>query len=172
VDINAWDHHAVVIGWGANEQLSLDRLHHSPMSDTQLVAVLAALGHGIRLNLWRMLLPFGARGLPAGTIAVQMSIVPSSLSFHLRQMTQAGVLMQRRSSRQIIYAVNQDIIDGLVARLVSSNPSCDRSSVSVATSSASDSARATVSAAGAGGLISPVRSNLASTEAFAPESLS
>jgi ArsR family transcriptional regulator len=87
------------------------------MSDSQLVAVLAALGHGLRLNLWRMLVPLGTRGLSAGAISAQMSVLPSSLSFHLRQMTQAGVLVQRRSSRQIIYAVNQDIFVGLAALL-------------------------------------------------------
>lgn len=79
------------------------------MTDTQIAAVMAALGHTIRLQLWRMLMPFGKQGLPAGAIAARMSILPSSLSFHLRQMTQAGVLSQRRSSRQIIYAVNLDI---------------------------------------------------------------
>jgi ArsR family transcriptional regulator, arsenate/arsenite/antimonite-responsive transcriptional repressor len=87
------------------------------VSDPQLVAVLAALGHGLRLNLWRLLLPHGPQGLPAGTIARRMSILPSTLSFHLRQMTQAGILVQRRSSRQIIYAVNPDIMNGLIARI-------------------------------------------------------
>ena len=83
------------------------------MSDTQLVAVLAALGHSLRFNLWRMLLPYGPHGLAAGDIAARMSILPSSLSFHLRQMTHAGVLHQRRSSRQINYAVNNDTLDML-----------------------------------------------------------
>ena len=87
------------------------------MSDNELVAVLAALGHTVRLSLWRMLLPYGANGLPAGTIAEQMAIIPSSLSFHLRQMTQAGILVQRRSSRHMIYAVNPDIMDDVMALL-------------------------------------------------------
>lgn len=80
------------------------------MTDTQLVAVLAGLGHPCRLTLWRMLLESGGTGLSAGTIASRMAILPSSLSFHLRQMTQAGILVQRRCSRQIIYAVNHDIM--------------------------------------------------------------
>lgn len=61
-----------------------------------------------------MLLAFGRSGLPAGAIASRMAILPSSLSFHLRQMTQAGILVQRRSSRQIIYAVNQEIMGAVV----------------------------------------------------------
>src|SRR5690348_7136598 len=75
----------------------------STMSEAQLIAILAALGHAVRLSLWRMLLPYGSDGLSAGTIAERMAFIPSSLSFHLRQMTQAGVLRQRRSSRNIVY---------------------------------------------------------------------
>jgi ArsR family transcriptional regulator len=87
------------------------------MSDTQAILVLAALGHGLRFSLWRLLAPYGSKGLPAGVIAARMEVLPSSLSFHLRQMTQAGLLIQRRSSRQIIYAVDQHAIDGLLTCL-------------------------------------------------------
>ena len=83
------------------------------MDDPQIVAALAALGHNFRLNIWRMLLPYGQQGLPAGMLAARLAVVPSSLSFHLRLMTQAGVLIQRRSSRYIIYAANLDILDVL-----------------------------------------------------------
>ena len=84
------------------------------MGDSQAIAVLAALGHQVRLSLWRLLLPHGQAGLAAGTLAARMAILPSSLSFHLRLMTQAGVLVQRRSSRHIIYAVNVELITSLV----------------------------------------------------------
>ena len=87
------------------------------MTDPQLAATLAALGHVLRLNLWRLLVPYGSQGLAAGEIAARMSVLPSSLSFHLRQMTHAGVLVQRRASRQVIYAVNLDNV-GHIARLL------------------------------------------------------
>jgi ArsR family transcriptional regulator len=126
LDDNAWDNHAVVFGWRPTKQFSYPvPASENSISDPQLIAVLAALGNGFRLNLWRLLLPFGSDGLPAGTIAARMRIVPSSLSFHLRQMTHAGVLVQRRTSRQIIYAVNQDIIDAVVALLVAATSSSD-----------------------------------------------
>lgn len=67
----------------------------------------------MRLGVWRILVPYGQRGLPAGAISARLEVVPSSLSFHLQQMTHGGVLVQRRSSRQIIYAVNSKIIDSL-----------------------------------------------------------
>ena len=81
-------------------------------SDTA-VAALAALGHGLRLDIWRMLEPLGSTGLPAGTISARLGVVPSSLSFHLHQMIEGRILVQRRSSRQIIYAVNSGIIESL-----------------------------------------------------------
>jgi ArsR family transcriptional regulator len=94
------------------------QLTASDMGDSRAVAVLAALGHGMRLSLWRLLLiPYGSSGLSAGAIAARMDILPSSLSFHLRQMTQAGLLVQRRSSRKIIYAADRETMDDLVAFL-------------------------------------------------------
>jgi ArsR family transcriptional regulator, arsenate/arsenite/antimonite-responsive transcriptional repressor len=74
---------------------------------------LAALGHNLRIQVWRTLLPYGSLGLSAGSIAAQVSIAPSSLSFHLQQMIHGRVLVQRRCSRQIIYAVNHEIMDAL-----------------------------------------------------------
>jgi ArsR family transcriptional regulator, arsenate/arsenite/antimonite-responsive transcriptional repressor len=77
----------------------------------------AALGHRIRLELWSLLVPYGSHGLSAGHIAAQIGIAPSSLSFHLQQMIHAGVLTQRRSRRQIIYAVNSGVVNGLCSFL-------------------------------------------------------
>jgi ArsR family transcriptional regulator, arsenate/arsenite/antimonite-responsive transcriptional repressor len=76
-------------------------------------AALAALGHNLRLQVWRTLVPYGSLGLSAGSIAAQVSVAPSSLSFHLQQMIHGRVLVQRRCSRQIIYAVNYEIMDAL-----------------------------------------------------------
>lgn len=83
------------------------------VEESRAILALAALGHDLRLRLWRLLLPCGATGMSAGAIATALSVVPSSLSFHLRQMTQAGLLVQRRSSRQIIYSVDAEIVQRL-----------------------------------------------------------
>jgi ArsR family transcriptional regulator len=81
-------------------------------------AAFAALGHTLRMEVWRMLLEQGPLGLPAGTIATRLAVAPSSLSFHLQQMTQSGVLLQHRNSRQMIYVVNNDIIGALCDLLI------------------------------------------------------
>jgi DNA-binding transcriptional ArsR family regulator len=92
------------------------------MTARQAVAVMAALGHSLRLELWRLLVPYGSTGLSAGLIATSLAVPPSSLSFHLQQMTHAGILTQRRFSRQIIYAVNQDTMEELCSFLLSHEP--------------------------------------------------
>jgi DNA-binding transcriptional ArsR family regulator len=81
------------------------------------VAALAALGHRLRLDVWRILLPCGPVGLPAGAISARLAVPPSSLSFHLQQMTHGRILVQRRSGRQMKYAVNNDTIRSLCAFL-------------------------------------------------------
>lgn len=73
-----------------------------------------------------MLVPCGEEGLPAGLIASRLAIPPSSLSFHLQQMTQAGVLMQRRRSRHIIYAANNEVVAELCSYLASAWLARDR----------------------------------------------
>jgi len=80
------------------------------MDTDKAVAALGALAHHVRLDVWHLLLPHGPSGLSAGTIAARLSVAPSSLSFHLLQMTHGRVLVQRRFSRQVIYAINQEII--------------------------------------------------------------
>src|SRR6185437_1346393 len=101
------------------------------MGDAQAAAMLAALGHALRLRLWRLLAPYGRVGMPAGLIATSMNVLPSSLSFHLRMMTQAGVLTQRRSSRRIIYAVNAETVRSLFTALYGTDPTGDLGSESL-----------------------------------------
>lgn len=83
------------------------------MDADSAVSALVALGHPLRLEVWRALVPYGRDGVSAGAISAQFDVLPSSLSFHLQHLKQGGVLSQRRSSRKIIYAVNDATIEGL-----------------------------------------------------------
>jgi ArsR family transcriptional regulator len=86
--------------------------------DIAVVAkILSGLGHAVRLEVLRVLLSRGLTGLPAGRIAVQLKLAPSSLSFHLSQMVYDQILIQRRSGRQIIYTANNSTIAALCAFL-------------------------------------------------------
>lgn len=76
------------------------------MSATEVVAALSALGQETRLEVFRLLVQRGPNGLAAGAIAQALDLPPSSLTFHLQQLTHAGLITQRRLSRQIIYAAD------------------------------------------------------------------
>ena len=81
------------------------------------VVALGALAHGVRLDLVGILAQSGSSGLPAGSIAAQLGVAPALISFHLRQLLQAGLLTQRRSGRNMIYAIDQAAMQSLIAQL-------------------------------------------------------
>src|SRR5580692_9757918 len=74
------------------------------MDDRHTIAALGALAQETRLALFRLLVTCGPAGLPAGVIAERLGVQPSSLSFHLAQLVHAGLITQRRLSRQLIYS--------------------------------------------------------------------
>jgi len=79
--------------------------HHSRGVDLKrIVEALGALAHEHRLAAYRLLVESGPEGLPAGFIADRLGLPPSSLTFHLQQLLRAGLVTQRRRSRQMIYA--------------------------------------------------------------------
>ena len=76
------------------------------MEAADVIAALGALAHETRLAVFRMLVERGPDGLSAGTISEKLGMAPSSLTFHLQQLRHAGLVTQRRVSRQIIYATD------------------------------------------------------------------
>jgi ArsR family transcriptional regulator len=87
------------------------------MNGNQIVQALAALAHETRLALFRMLVEQGPDGLPAGVIAERLGIPPSSLTFHVQHLHRAGLITQRRMSRQLIYAAEFAAMNRLVGYL-------------------------------------------------------
>lgn len=81
------------------------------------VLALSALAHESRLQVHRLLVQAGEEGLSAGAIAEQLSIPASSLSFHLTHMQAAEMVLQRRKGRSLIYSVNFECMDALMAYL-------------------------------------------------------
>jgi ArsR family transcriptional regulator, arsenate/arsenite/antimonite-responsive transcriptional repressor len=70
-----------------------------------------------RLALFRLLVTSGPEELSAGVIAERLGVQPSVLSFHLAQLANAGLVTQRRLSRQIIYSAEYGTLNGLLAYL-------------------------------------------------------
>jgi len=81
------------------------------------LAALRALSQETRLDLFRLLVTVGPEGLPAGVIAERLSVPPSSLTFHLNQLAHAGLITQRRMSRQLIYSAEYGAMNDLLAYL-------------------------------------------------------
>jgi arsenate reductase len=75
------------------------------MEATAAAAGFAVLAQETRLNLVRLLASRGASGMAAGEIAALLSVPPSTLSFHLGALEQAGLVRSTRQGRHIIYAV-------------------------------------------------------------------
>lgn len=88
------------------------------MNGQMAVAALSALAQEHRLALFRLLVQAGEKGMAAGAIAEALKIPNSTLSFHLAQLTQAGLIGQIRQHRSIIYSADYGAMDRLVAYLM------------------------------------------------------
>jgi DNA-binding transcriptional ArsR family regulator len=94
-----------------------NRLIGCDMDQKSAIAALGALAQETRLELFRLLVTCGPAGLPAGSIAERLGVQPSSLSFHLAQLTHAGLITQRRLGRQLIYSAEYGAMSDLLAYL-------------------------------------------------------
>jgi len=87
------------------------------MNASQTVDALAALAHEHRLAVFRLLVERGPEGLPAGEIAERVGLVPSSLTFHVQALQRAGLITQRRVSRQLFYGAHYTAMNELIEYL-------------------------------------------------------
>jgi ArsR family transcriptional regulator, arsenate/arsenite/antimonite-responsive transcriptional repressor len=99
------------------------------MNEHRAIVALGALAQETRLALYRLLVVQGPQGLPAGAIAERLGVAPSSLSFHLQQLSHAGLVSQRRAGRQLIYAAEYETMNTLLAYLTEN--CCGRSEACV-----------------------------------------
>jgi DNA-binding transcriptional ArsR family regulator len=82
------------------------------------IIALGALAQEHRLALFRLLVQAGEAGLAAGAIAERLGVPASSLSFHLAQLSRAGLVRQERRHRSIIYRADYDAMNALVGYLM------------------------------------------------------
>lgn len=87
------------------------------MKTNQVIDALGALAHEHRLAIYRLLVEQGPEGLPAGRIGERVGLVPSSLTFHLHALRRAGLIVQTRASRQLIYSADYVNMNELVGYL-------------------------------------------------------
>lgn len=102
------------------------------MTPTQTVKALAALAHETRLAVFRMLVQAGPEGLTPSALAEALEIAASPLSFHLKELSHAGLIAARPDGRKIYYSAEFAAMNGLVAYLTDNccgGASCDTAPV-------------------------------------------
>jgi DNA-binding transcriptional ArsR family regulator len=87
------------------------------MKAAAVIDALGALAHEHRLAIFKLLVERGPEGLPAGHIGSRLKLVPSSLTFHLQNLQRAGLINQRRESRQLIYSADYKAMNEVVGYL-------------------------------------------------------
>jgi len=87
------------------------------MTPDQIATAFAAIGQTTRLELLRTLLAKGGAGLAAGDIADRLGVPPSTLSFHLRALEQAGLIAATRHGRSIAFAARPATLRAMVGWL-------------------------------------------------------
>jgi len=87
------------------------------MQADTVIRALGALAQEHRLASYRLLVQAGADGMAAGALAEALGLPASSMSFHLAQLSHAGLVTQRRQSRSIIYAADYAAMGALMGYL-------------------------------------------------------
>jgi DNA-binding transcriptional ArsR family regulator len=81
------------------------------------IVKLAALAQETRLALFRLLVEAGPGGLAAGVIAQRLGVAAPTLSFHLKELTHAGLIRPVQQGRYVVYSADFDAMNGLIGYL-------------------------------------------------------
>jgi ArsR family transcriptional regulator, arsenate/arsenite/antimonite-responsive transcriptional repressor len=95
------------------------------MKTANVLVALAALAQETRLAVYRLLVEHAPEGLAAGQVAAKLGIPPASLSFHLKELTHAGLIVPRPQGRFVWYSADLGAMNGVVGYLTEN---CCRSS--------------------------------------------
>ncbi|MBK6374673.1 MAG: helix-turn-helix transcriptional regulator [Saprospiraceae bacterium] len=82
------------------------------------IKALTALAHETRLTIFRLLVQAGESGVSAGQLAKELSIPNATLSFHLKELSNADLVSARQESRFIYYSANFETMNGLLGYLI------------------------------------------------------
>lgn len=79
---------------------------------------LAALAQESRLEIFRLLVRKGTAGMAAGDLSSHFGMPPATMSFHLKELSNAGLIVSRRESRSIIYSADYEQMQELLGFLM------------------------------------------------------
>jgi DNA-binding transcriptional ArsR family regulator len=84
------------------------------MEKTAVLAALAGLAQETRLDIFRLLVERGPEGMPVGAISERLGVTGATLSFHLKELSHAGLITGRQAGRFVYYSPNLKSMNGLV----------------------------------------------------------
>jgi DNA-binding transcriptional ArsR family regulator len=100
--------------------------YYGNMEKRSVINALASLAQESRLDIFRILVRAGPEGLSAGKISEITGIPPSTMSFHLKELSYADMVHSRQESRFVIYSANfqtmNDLLGFLTEKCCGGNP--------------------------------------------------
>lgn len=87
------------------------------MLEDEVVKALAALAHPLRLQVFRALVVTGPGGLTPGVIQEALGVPAATLSFHLKEMANAGLITSERAGRNLVYRAEFGRMNALLGYL-------------------------------------------------------
>jgi len=87
------------------------------MDEQEVIKALAVLAHPVRLKVFRALVVTGEAGLTPGTMAEGLDMPANTLSFHLKELVNAGLVTQERASRHLICRAAYDRMNAVLGFL-------------------------------------------------------
>jgi len=87
------------------------------MEKKPALTALIGLAQETRLDIFRLLVEQGPEGMSAGEIAEKLKLANATLSFHLKELSHAGLVVARQEGRFIFYSANFTTMNGLVGYL-------------------------------------------------------
>lgn len=87
------------------------------MEETEVVKALGALAQETRLRIFRLLVVAGPAGLNPGHMAEELGIASTALSFHLKELSHAGLIASERDGRNLFYRASIPLMNDLLAYL-------------------------------------------------------
>jgi len=87
------------------------------MKSVDVVKALSALAQESRLAVFRLLVKRGPEGFTPGTLSEKLGIPAPTLSFHLKELQNAGLVTTRRESRFLYYSARFDRMKDLMGFL-------------------------------------------------------
>ncbi|QRY31304.1 helix-turn-helix transcriptional regulator [Variovorax sp. PDNC026] len=87
------------------------------MEENDVVRSLAALAQPIRLRVFRALVVAGPAGLTPGALTESLEVPGTSLSFHLKELMNSGLVSQERQGRNLVYRAAFEQMNALLGYL-------------------------------------------------------